>query len=547
MPGTYDPELRGFVTKGWGLEAITKLSTVAEGEFIHEIHWRKVHKYLLRNPECRPVKEALAAFNKHLKFANVPHRYGVDRNIDCIDPVTPGGTKLMKHQLSAIPNLLAGSMLLGDDMGMGKTVTMLAAWWALNCHYGPSVTGLCRYPLTVLAPSDSICDEWVIALEQHFGLKEGIVHVKGPMAKEVFREAKVIIIPYSRFWRESYCNPIERRVCPQSVLVYDEAHRLSDPGSRQHCFAWHLANKRPFRWLASGSEVQNTPLSYYGPYRLTTLSRLTAVQWLEMVYEQWSKKWKEGAIKDVHVLRKSFAIRRTKSDLGIRMPPLLEITRRVGLDDISSNIYQELQATASAEIQDLQGKEKTITLTHWFTVHLKLLQLCSLPMLIGESRVASTHKWAALLDIMEEAGKQKVIIWSHFPRAIDWIHQQLSALYCGGSALLGQRRGAKVHGKVSPDERDQIKRDFQAGEYDFLVANPACWAEGVNLTKATINVHWDYHPSRTRWVQSRQRSHRIGQTKPVTIINLCVRGSVEEKLIRWLDRKTELADLITGG
>lgn len=532
MLGSYDIETRSFNTRGWGHDAISKLSGVSVGETIHELYWKSVLTYYRKtnNPK---VGAALNVFNDVLTRCSVPHRLGAAPEWTDLPSVTPTGTTLRGYQLMAVPHLMRGSMLLGDDMGLGKTLTCLWAWHLLN-----SVSTR-FYPLTVVAPSDAVADEWVISLKEHLGITEGVIHVKKQIERSLYRTARVIIIPYSRYWREGYYQHIERRVCPESVVIFDEAHRLSNVHVRQHAFAYQLCLKRPWRWALSGTEVSNTPHSYYGIYRVMTLSKLPETAWLEYVYNTWTKTWQDKKIPLIRVIRKSFALRRTRSKVGIKLPPLTEITRRVELDPTSAKIYNDLKVIASADIETMQGEGKTITPVNWMVVHMRLMQLCSHPSLIDEGRVDVTPKLEALLDLLEEAGDQKVIVWSNFPKAINWLFVKLCAHFPG-------KRIAFAHGGVSQADRQEIKHDFQRGEVDYLIANPAVWAEGVNLIAATINVYWDYHASRVRWEQSKKRSHRIGQTKPVTLVYLTVKGSVEEKLIKWLERKTELAELITG-
>lgn len=528
----YDVGRRAFVISDFrGLEDLgaKKLVNLSDGVVIHELYWKQVVNAYQRTKHPG-LGKALEQFNKTLKIPSVPKIPGsILYDYKMFPMTTPTGTRLYDYQRVATPYLAYGSMILGDEMGLGKTLCCLWAWYLF----------LRNKKLTVIVPSDSVGDEWVIALEEHLGITEGVVSLTKPTSGTVIRNARVVIIPYSRYWRENYESHIDGRVTSDSVLIFDEAHRLSVIDSRQHHFAYHLCLKNPWRWALSGTEVSNTPESYYGIYRCLTLTKLTKVAWMEHVYCQWSNNWADNKIKEIRVLRKSFALRRTVEDVNHQLPPKTIVDIKVPLDDISRTIYDDLHQTSQAEIQNLQGENVTITIVHYMTIYGKCLQLCSHPSLIEESRVQDTPKYNRLVELIESSGRHRVIIWSNFPRSIEWLTTKLRMAF-------PNKKIARAHGGVSQEERKELKRDFQAKKYDVLIANPAVWAEGVNLTAATVNIYYDYHASRVRYEQTLKRSHRLGQTKPVIIYRLLTKNSVEEKLVKWLERKTQLAELITG-
>lgn len=526
----YDEKNRWFSHPG----ANAQLAPYIYDGHIPELYWRRVAAIYRELGEPNWMKPALRSLAVAMRRGYVPHPHKSrwSQKWEELPHTTPTGTELYDYQREVLPRLIHGSLILGDDMGLGKSLVVLHAWWLLG-----------RPKMTIIAPSDSVCDEWQIELRKRYAFTDVCYHLKGEgkaFDRIQAQEAEIVLIPYSRFWRERFWDTILERVEEKGILVFDEAHRLANLSARQHQAAEHLCRfKNPRRWLLSGTEVANTPQSYHGLYVCVTNSTLGHTAYMDYLYDAWTKSWREGRLRELRGLRKTFAIRRTRADIGEQLPPLTIINLRLQLDEVSATIYQDLATTAQAEIQTLTGEGKTITEVNYMTTYGRLLQLCSHPTLIGEHRVDDTPKLLRLYDLVEDAGDQKILIWSNFPRSIEWLQGKL-----------GSRFASKViaiaHGNVSQEDRAMIKQSFQAGEIDIIIANPAVWSEGVNLTAATINIYWDHHPSRVRWEQSKQRSHRTGQTRPVTIYRMLYRNTVEEKTVRYLERKATLAQLVSG-
>lgn len=96
-----------------------------------------------------------------------------------------------------------------------------------------------------------------------------------------------------------------------------------------------------------------------------------------------------------------------------------------------------------------------------------------------------------------------------------------------------------IHGGVSMKERERIVRAFQAGELDVLVGSLETLAEGLTLTSAdmVIFVEKSYKPSRNE--QAMRRVHRLGQTRPVTVLDYVTPKSVDAGKRRLLANKTD--------
>jgi len=103
---------------------------------------------------------------------------------------------------------------------------------------------------------------------------------------------------------------------------------------------------------------------------------------------------------------------------------------------------------------------------------------------------------------------------------------------------VGARVGA-VHGGVSKDAKSRAVADFKSGRSDVLVGSLETLAEGLTLTVAdmAIFVEKSYKPSRNE--QAMRRVHRMGQERPVTILDYVTPDTVDERKREALATKTD--------
>ena len=80
----------------------------------------------------------------------------------------------------------------------------------------------------------------------------------------------------------------------------------------------------------------------------------------------------------------------------------------------------------------------------------------------------------------------------------------------------------------------------------FLISLKA-GGTGLNLTGADVVIHYDPWWNAAAQNQATDRAHRIGQTKEVSVYRLIVKGTIEEKIMKIQESKSDLADAILSG
>ena len=134
-----------------------------------------------------------------------------------------------------------------------------------------------------------------------------------------------------------------------------------------------------------------------------------------------------------------------------------------------------------------------------------------------------------------------MIIWCNFTYDINKIEQELAKKF-------GEDSVASYYGATAQDERQEIVTKFQdpSNPLRFFVGQPRTGGYGITLTEADTVVYYSNNYDLEIRLQSEDRAHRIGQKKPVNYIDLVVPNTVEEKIIKALRTKINLAEQVLG-
>jgi SNF2 family DNA or RNA helicase len=131
---------------------------------------------------------------------------------------------------------------------------------------------------------------------------------------------------------------------------------------------------------------------------------------------------------------------------------------------------------------------------------------------------------------------EKVIIWARYRIEIEDIVKRLKKD--------GFNDIVEYHGGTSDVERSENIDAFMNGSANIFVGNQQAGGTGITLTSASYMIYFSNNFSLRDRLQSEDRAHRIGQDKNVTYINLAAKGTIDEGVIRALESKKDIADII---
>lgn len=226
--------------------------------------------------------------------------------------------------------------------------------------------------------------------------------------------------------------------------------------------------------------------------------------------------------------------RLTLEDAGIHLPPITYSKRYYDMFPEQRRMYQELETEYRTEFEDGLEVDAEAAITRL----LRLQQVICGYLGTGPGepirRISETEnpRLKLALEILEDIPGQ-VLLWCRFTQDINGLMEAL-----GDNAV-------RYDGRVDTDERALAKRKFQNKEVKVMVLSDA-GSEGHTLIGAETTIFYSNDFRMSRRIQREMRNYRIGQDKPVHVIDLVCNDTVDNDIINALRDKKEIADLIVG-
>jgi SNF2 family DNA or RNA helicase len=173
---------------------------------------------------------------------------------------------------------------------------------------------------------------------------------------------------------------------------------------------------------------------------------------------------------------------------------------------------------------------------------MRLQQICCgfLKLDDGEIKDLPNNRLNELLSVIEET-TGKVIIWATWTHDIQAIEKLLIKNF-------GEDSVATYYGETPQDRRQEIVQKFQDknDKLRFFVGQPKTGGFGITLTEASTVVYYSNSYDLEIRLQSEDRAHRIGQQNKVTYIDIVVPRTIDEKILKALKNKINIAEKVLG-
>ncbi len=451
---------------------------------------------------------------------------------EIIDPELPGTlqARLRDYQVDGF-NWLAQLVhwqvgaCLADDMGLGKTVQALAA---ILLHAGDGPT-LVTAPLSVMANWQEECHRFAPTLNPIIfgpGDRQKMLDDLGPF--------DLLISSYGLLQVEAE----QLAGVAWQTVVLDEAQAIKNMRTKRSRAAMKL--NAGFRMITTGTPVENhldelwTLFHFLNPGLLGSFNHFKAA--FAIPIERDQDKQASARLKK---LIQPFILRRMKTHVLKELPEKTEITLQVEMNPDEQLLYEahRLKAIENIEAADDTPGQKHLRILAELT---KLRQLCCNPALVLPGTKITSAKLKVFGDMVDELveNNHKALVFSQFVGHLAILRQFLDARkisyqYLDGSTRAGQRR-------------ERINA-FQNGQGEFFLISLKAGGVGLNLTAADYVIHMDPWWNPAVEDQASDRAHRIGQTRPVTVYRLVVKGSIEERIIDLHREKRDLAEGLLSG
>jgi len=220
------------------------------------------------------------------------------------------------------------------------------------------------------------------------------------------------------------------------------------------------------------------------------------------------------------------------------LPEKMYVTRTVALSDEQERLYIQMKKLALAQFDNGELATTASVLTQL----MRLQQICCgfLKTDEGEIQEIRNNRLEELMNVLSETNS-KVIIWATFTHDILRIVDEIKKVY-------GDDSVAAYHGETLQDDRQAIVKTFQDKESPlrFFVGQPRTGGYGITLHAANTVVYYSNSFDLEIRLQSEDRAHRIGQTSNVTYVDLISSKTIDEKIIKALRKKSDLAGKVLG-
>lgn len=415
-----------------------------------------------------------------------------------------------------------GGVILADEMGLGKTIQIIAL--LLKDMPDPSSPALIVCPTSLIA-------NWVREIERFGPSLDAIVH-RGAHRTGIssgLQKSRVVITTYDTMVNDiSIFSGFE-----WSWVICDEAQAIKNPASNRREAIVTIPRKRSIPM--TGTPVENTLLDLWSLADFAIPGLLGSQTDFEAEFPDSVEAGQRlGGLTDPIILKRRVA------DVATDLPKRMDIDLPLELDDRLVDHYREVR-NATLEKYPVAGA---------LVATLQLQLLCAHPWLRSNadadeeadivpasSMPLITPKMDRCAALLREAfaNDRKVIVFALFNRIGDLLKE-----VC---ADMPDVHWGAINGSTAQEERQPIVDLFSEREgAACLVLNPKAAGAGLNITAATVVIHFTPVWNPAVEAQASARAHRRGQTQPVTVYRLFYKNTVEEIMIERSAWKNELAN-----
>lgn len=446
----------------------------------------------------------------------------------------------------------AGKAIIADEMGLGKTLQAIASAEVYLRE------GMVEQVL-VVCPT-SLKYQWKREIERFTGGDR--VESSGKGVEDGLTIPKVVVVegapakraklykapaPYKIVSYHTMCNDVRHLgKLDTDVLIMDEIQRLKNWDTLISRAARKIASR--YAVLLSGTPMENKLEELYANMELVD-------QFCLGPYYQFRDQHillhpETGAImgyKDLNAIGEAVSnrlLRRTKKGVRLQLPKrsdqfvLVPMTQRQ--DDLHSEFKWDLLVI-------LNKYRKYHYMTEQDRLH--VLKLLGQMRMVADSTfileqnltTRSDVKIAEVMNLLDnvlESGDEKVVVFSEWERMTRLVAMELD------------KRGVRyeyLNGRVPSKRRGELVDDFTMLPESRVFLSTDAGSTGLNLQVASTLINMDLPWNPAVLEQRIARIFRLGQEKPVQIINLVSKGSIEEGMINKLRFKKSMFEGVLDG
>ena len=336
--------------------------------------------------------------------------------------------------------------------------------------------------------------------------------------------------------------------CHETMVAIDESTTIKNPGAKRTKNILRLSKMCKYRRILTGSPVTKSPLdlftqcyfldsfllgheSYYSFRTRFAIMRTANFGGRSVQLVNGYKN-----LEELSEILKSFSYRVLKDDC-LDLPKKTFMKRIIQLTPEQSKVYQQMKKMALAE---LNGKMTTTVNVITQLMRMQQITCGHFKADDGTTQEIKNNRITELIDTVDEI-QGKVVIWAHWRNDIETIVKHLKNEYGDNSVVT-------YYGDTTTEERQTAIKKMQnpKSPVRFLVGTPQTGGYGITLTGASTMIYYSNGYDLEKRQQSEARIDRIGQEKPMTYIDIIAEGTVDEKIVKSLKKKVNIASEVMG-
>ncbi len=402
--------------------------------------------------------------------------------------------------------------LLADDMGLGKTLQALCAL---------------RGRTLVVAPT-SLLHNW----------SDEIARFRPDLRVQIFHGSSRAIEPGADVTLTTYALLRRDREAlvreDWETVILDEAQAIKNPESQVAQAAYQLPGA--FRIALTGTPVENRLEELWSQFHFINPGLLGGRRDFEERYARPISQDGSDTAEHLRERIRPFVLRRRKGEVAPELPPRTDVILHCVLSDTERSIYEAIRAaTARDVVERLEAGGNVLAALEAL---LRLRQACCHPSLVPGQDAQDSAKLALLLDRLDTAvaDGHKALVFSQWTSLLDLVEPRLDLAGIPYTRLDGTTR-----------DRAGVLRRFaeETGPPVFLISLRA-GGTGLNLTSADHVFLLDPWWNPAVEEQAADRTHRIGQERPVFVYRMVAENTVEERILALQEKKRAVSEMALG-
>jgi SNF2 family DNA or RNA helicase len=334
----------------------------------------------------------------------------------------------------------------------------------------------------------------------------------------------------------------------KTIMAVDESTTIKTPKAARTKNILSIANLAKYRRILTGSPVTKSPLDLYTQCEFLDedlLGHSSFLSFRNRYALMIERNFYGRRVQLVHSYQRldeladilnKFSYRVLKEDC-LDLPDKIYIKREIELTEEQETAYATMKSAALAAI-----KGKLATAPHVLTQLMRLHQITCGHLKTDEGDITElkSNRLDELMDVLDEV-EGKAIIWANYIYDIKHIVSSLKKKY-------GDNCVVEYYGEIASEQRQNNIEKFQdpKSSYKFFIGNPQTGGYGITLTVASTVIYYSNGYDLEKRLQSEDRAHRIGQKKSVTYIDIIARKTVDEKIVKALRNKIDIASTVMG-